>query len=132
MRRRVESARVARLASIRPDGSPHVVPIVFALERDRLYSAVDEKPKTTPALQRLRNVALEPRVEILVDHYEEDWARLWWVRLRGRAFVKHEGPDAARGWDLLAAKYPQYQDTSPQALMVVDIDSWRGWSGGVG
>ena len=132
MRRRVQEARVGRMATVRPDGSPHVVPIVYALDEDRLYSAVDEKPKTTPRLQRLRNIANEPRVEVLVDEYTDDWRRLWWVRLSGRARVLHDGPEHDAGWALLAAKYEQYRDATPEAVMVVEIDRWKGWSYAVG
>lgn len=119
---------MARLATVRPDGSPHVVPIVFALDGDTLYTAVDEKPKTSPRLQRLRNVAAEPRVEVVVDHYEEDWDRLWWVRLGGLARVVEEGPEHARGVALLRAKYPQEVGWSLEAMMVIEIRTWAGWS----
>src|SRR5205807_10199664 len=85
MHQRVSAARVARLATVNADGAPHLVPFCFALDGDVLYSAVDAKPKKTQRLQRLQNAAREPRVSVLVDHYEEDWARLWWVRLDGQA-----------------------------------------------
>jgi PPOX class probable F420-dependent enzyme len=95
-RRRFGDARVARPATVRPDGSPHLVPIVFALERDTLYFAVDEKPKRSARLQRIANVEHEPRVSALVDAYDEDWSRLWWVRIDGRAHIVAEGPDLER------------------------------------
>src|SRR4029453_4312281 len=79
-RDRVEWARVARLATVRPDGRPHVVPITFPLVGDAGGSAVDQKPKTTLALARLANLAVHPVASVLVDHYDDDWARLWWVR----------------------------------------------------
>ena len=80
---RLLAARVARLATIDPDGRPHVVPIVFALEGETLYSAVDRKPKRSQTLRRIENARARPDVTVLVDHYEDDWARLWWIRLRG-------------------------------------------------
>ena len=128
MQERLKEARVARLATVRPDGSPHVVPIVFALDGDTLYTAVDEKPKTSPRLQRLRNVAVDPRVEVVVDHYQEDWDNLWWVRLGGLARVIEEGPEHDRGVALLHAKYPQEAGWSLEAMMVIEIRTWAGWS----
>ena len=120
-----ENARVARLATVDPEGRPHVVPICFVLDGDTLYTAVDDKPKRTRALQRLRNVEANPRVEVLVDHYDEDWTRLWWVRLRGTARVV----DDARALELLAAKYPQYAERPPAgpviAVTVEERTEWR-------
>src|SRR6266536_1955101 len=80
---RLTAARVARLATTDPDGRPHLVPIVFALDGDTLYSAVDRKPKRSSTLRRIENARVRPDVAILVDHYEDDWDRLWWIRLRG-------------------------------------------------
>ena len=86
------SARVARLATIGPQGRPHLVPITFALDGDTIYTAVDQKPKVTTRLQRLRNVAADPRVSVLADHYDdEDWSSLWWVRGDGAARVVAPG-----------------------------------------
>ena len=84
--------RVARLATVGADGRPHVVPICFALDGDTLYSAVDEKPKSTRRLQRLANIGANPQVEVVIDHWDEDWTRLWWVRLSGRAVVAEHDP----------------------------------------
>jgi PPOX class probable F420-dependent enzyme len=119
-------ARVARLATVAPDGRPHVVPICFAVEDDTLYTAIDQKPKRTRALQRLRNIEANPRVEVLVDHYEEDWSKLWWVRLQGRAGVQELD---ARSLELLRAKYPQYRARPPGGpLVVVAIEQYAEWS----
>ena len=85
------SCRVVRLATVRPDGAPHLVPICFALEGDTLYSAVDHKPKASTALQRLANIAANPRVSLLADRYDEDWSLLWWVRADGTAHVAAVG-----------------------------------------
>jgi PPOX class probable F420-dependent enzyme len=123
---RVAQARVARLATIGPDGQPHVVPIVFALDGETLYSAVDQKPKRTRRLQRLRDIESNPRVEVLIDEYDEDWARLWWVKLRGTARVvgRHE-----RAAELLRAKYDQYRSEPPAGpFVVVDIEGRVHWA----
>jgi PPOX class probable F420-dependent enzyme len=120
------AARVARLATVGPDGSPHVVPICFALEGDTLYTAVDEKPKRTRRLRRLANIEANPHVEVVIDHYEEDWSKLWWVRLRGRGrTVEQHG----RALELLCAKYRQYRaDPPPGPFIVVEIEERREWA----
>ena len=129
MRRRVARAAVGRLATIDERGRPHLVPFCFALEGDVLYSAVDEKPKRTQRLKRLENIQLHPEVAVLVDHYEEDWSRLWWVRLRGTAHVIEDGPKRERALALLAEKYAQYRSEPPRgAVIVVSVEEWRGWS----
>jgi PPOX class probable F420-dependent enzyme len=129
MRRRVARAAVGRLATIDERGRPHVVPVCFALEGDVLYSSVDEKPKRTRRLKRLQNIRLHPEVAVLVDHYEDDWSRLWWVRLRGTAHVIEEGPEHSRAVSLLKGKYAQYRTEPPHgAVIVVSIEEWRGWS----
>lgn len=124
------TARTAHLATVRPDGAPHVVPVVFAVAGDVLYSAVDAKPKRTTALQRLANAAQEPRVSLLADHYEEDWGRLWWVRADGTARVLEAGePEAREGVDVLVARYPQYAALRPSGpVLAVTVTRWRGWS----
>jgi PPOX class probable F420-dependent enzyme len=125
----VAAARVARMASIDPAGRPHLVPIVFALRGDHLYSAVDAKPKRSPRLQRLANIRANPLVTILVDHYEEDWARLWWVRIRGAAGVLEEGSAFDEALQLLAAKYRRYRERAPEGPVVeVTAEEWLGWS----
>ena len=125
---RVTSARIARLATIDADGRPHLVPIVFAVAGDTLYSAVDRKPKRSTTLRRIENAGARPDVTILVDHYEEDWSRLWWVRLRGRARVLDEGEERERAIDLLVAKYPQYHDERPNGpVLAVDVTEVREW-----
>jgi PPOX class probable F420-dependent enzyme len=129
MRRRVAEAQVARLATIDPSGRPHLVPVCFALDGESLYSAVDQKPKATPRLRRLDNIGLHPDVVVLVDHYEDDWSRLWWVRLRGKARVVEAGPEREQALAKLTEKYPQYRASPPiAAVIVVSIDEWRGWT----
>jgi PPOX class probable F420-dependent enzyme len=129
LRRRVADARVARLATVDPDGRPHLVPIVFALSGDTLYSAVDAKPKRSRTLRRIENARRRPDVAVLVDDYDDDWRKLWWVRLRGRARVLDGGAEATRAVGLLGAKYEQYRATPPGApVLAVDIEEWRGWA----
>jgi PPOX class probable F420-dependent enzyme len=129
MRELVAAAGVGRLATIDPDGRPHLVPICFALAGDVLYSAVDEKPKRSRRLQRLANVRAHPQVAVLVDHYEEDWTRLWWVRLRGAGRVVEHGPELEAALELLAQKYSQYRERPPPGpVLAIQIDEWRGWS----
>jgi PPOX class probable F420-dependent enzyme len=127
-RRRFAAARVARLATADPAGRPHLVPIVFALEDDHVYSAVDAKPKRTTALRRLDNVRQNPAVALLVDHYDDaDWGALWWVRADGRGRILDPGCEEARhAVALLAARYPQQQATG--AVLAVDVQRWTGWS----
>jgi PPOX class probable F420-dependent enzyme len=130
MRWLVAEARSARIATVDTDGRPNVVPIVFVLRGDTLYSSVDAKPKASPRLRRLGNVRERPdAVAVLVDHYEEDWPALWWVRLRGRGRVIEDGPEREDAQALLRAKYPQYTDMPPQGdVLSVDVSEWVGWS----
>jgi PPOX class probable F420-dependent enzyme len=123
------SARVARLATVRPAGSPHIVPICFALAGDTLYTAVDHKPKRSPALQRLENIAAHPAVSLLADHYDEDWSQLWWARADGLARIADPGSDDhARAVELLRARYPQYRDAPELGrAIVVEISRFSGW-----
>ena len=127
-RRLFAGARVARLATVAADGRPHLVPVVFALEGDVVYSAVDEKPKRTRRLRRLENVHANPRVALLADHYDDsDWDALWWVRADGVARVL-EGPEAAPGIELLTARYDQYREAPPRGpVLAVAVERWSGW-----
>jgi PPOX class probable F420-dependent enzyme len=125
---RLTTARIARLATIDPDGRPHLVPIVFALDGATLYSAVDRKPKRSQTLRRIENARVRPDVTIIVDHYEEDWDRLWWIRLRGRARVLDDGEERERALALLRDKYPQYRDEPPDGpVLAVDVTEVREW-----
>ncbi|SET91901.1 TIGR03668 family PPOX class F420-dependent oxidoreductase [Geodermatophilus poikilotrophus] len=129
LRRRFASSAVARLATVRPDGAPHLVPLVFALVDGTVYSAVDAKPKRTSRLQRLANVRVEPRCALLVDHYEDDWSHLWWVRADGTAAVVDDPPAAHPGLAALAERHPQYREQPPTGpLLVVTVQQWSGWS----
>lgn len=129
MRRRFAAASVAHLATVGPDGHPHIVPVCFAFEDATLYFAVDSKPKRTTNLKRLRNIAANPAVSVLVDHYEDDWSRLWWVRLDGAARVLTDAAEMLRAVDLLAARYSQYRANAPTGPVVaVVIAGMTGWS----
>ena len=128
MRERVRTAKVARLATTDPDGRSHLVPIVFVLDGERLYSAVDAKPKRSRRLRRVANARERSDVTVLVDHYEDDWGRLWWVSLRGRARVLDTGKEAERALQLLVEKYEQYRRELPGCpVLAVDILEWRSW-----
>ena len=129
LRRRFTSARVARLATVTPDGAPHVVPIVFALVDDVVYTAVDDKPKRTQRLQRLTNLRAEPRCAVLVDHYEDDWSRLWWVRADGVASVLEAPQQDHPGLVALVQRYGNYERQPPSGpLVAITVARWTGWS----
>ena len=131
-RRRFAGVRVARLATADAAGVPHLVPIVFALAGETLYTAVDAKPKRTTALRRLANVAANPRVAVLVDHYDEDWSALWWARADGTGEVLTAGdPRARTGVAALAGRYPQYAVAPPAGpVLAIRVTRWSGWSAG--
>ena len=129
-RARFAAARVARLATAGRDGQPHLVPITFAVDGDRIYTAVDHKPKTTQNLRRLRNIEENPRVALLADHYAEEWATLWWVRVDGRAIILEGDMVLERHLDALADRYEQYRQARPEGpVIVIEADRWTGWAG---
>jgi PPOX class probable F420-dependent enzyme len=122
------SAHIARLASVRPDGAPHLVPVCFALAGGAIYTAVDAKPKRTRSLARLANIAGDPRVSLLADHYEDDWTRLWWVRVDGDAAVVTDPSERERALSALAARYRQYAAERPSgAVIAIAPRRWTGW-----
>ena len=125
----MSEAPVARLATVGADGSPHVVPITFVMEGDTIFFAVDHKPKRTTSLRRLQNIAVHPSVALLVDHYEDDWRRLWWVRADGTARLLDASPDADHAIDLLVGRYPPYRERRPNGPAVaISIARISGWS----
>jgi PPOX class probable F420-dependent enzyme len=127
-RRRFGTAAVARLATLGPAGRPHLVPVTFALDGDRIYTIVDGKPKTTANLARLRNIAADPRVTVLADHYEDDWDRLWWARADGLAVILRDPADMAGPVELLAARYPRYRADPPAGPLIrIQAERWTGW-----
>ena len=162
-RQRFAGVRVARLATVGPDGRPHIVPFTFALGSalnsapgpvqaspvqagpvqagpvqaspvqaspgDRIYSAVDAKPKSSTDLRRLRNIRANPRVAVLADHYEDDWGRLWWVRADGQAAILDDPAAMGPALALLAARYPQYRAQPPGGPVIsIRVTRWTGWA----
>jgi PPOX class probable F420-dependent enzyme len=132
LRRRISRARVAHFAT--SDGSvPSVVPACFVLVGETLYQAIDGKPKSvSPAqLRRVKNVRANPRAALLIDHYVEDWGRLWYVLLAGKARIVEPGPEQQRAILALKRKYPQYRTTlplAPDALLIsIDVQRLRRW-----
>lgn len=128
----VAAARVARLATLRADGTARLVPITFVLLDGLVCSAVDEvKPKRSTRLARLADVRRDPRAAVLVDHYAEDWTQLWWVRIDGTAAVHEDGELAERARAALVEKYPPYAAAPPRgAVLVLRPERWAGWRGG--
>jgi PPOX class probable F420-dependent enzyme len=121
---RFAAARIGRLATVTSTGRPHVVPVCFALAHGRVFTAVDAKPKITRALARLENVRATGRASLLVDHYEEDWSELWWVRVDGVAEVI----DSEAAIDALAAKYEQYRTARPAGPVIAIVpERWSSW-----
>jgi PPOX class probable F420-dependent enzyme len=127
-RQRLGEAPVGHLATVTPEGRPHVVPCCFALVGGWIYTAVDAKPKSTLALRRLDNIRAHPDVTVLVDHYDDDWSRLWWVRVDGTAHVSESATQRADALVALAAKYRQYRASVPPGpVIAVEIAVWRSW-----
>ncbi len=128
-RARFVTAAVARLATVRPDGAPHIVPVCFAVAEGTIYTAVDGKPKRTTDLARLANIAAEPRVALLADRYDDDWTRLWWVRVDGDARVVTDATERERALAALRTAYSQYAATPPGgAVVAVQPRRFSGWS----
>jgi PPOX class probable F420-dependent enzyme len=132
--RRLHEAPVGRMATVRPDGTPHVVPFVFAfITADdgsiHLYWMVDDKPKRTPALRRIANLRSNPAVEVLVDRYDDDWTVIWWVRARGTGRVVSSVQERSIALEALAGKYPQYGSANPAGeIIAIDVETVAGWS----
>ena len=124
-----DNAPVARLATVNPDGTPHVVPIVFAMVGDVIYSPIDGKPKRAGRLARVRNITANPRAALLIDHYEDDWSKLRWLRLDVVARVEIANTTAIAA---LAAKYPQYGNTpvltADRTMLALEPLRWVAWT----
>ena len=132
-RRFVESMRVARLATADANGAPHVVPVCYALVGDSLYVTIDEKPKSAGvrAMKRLRNIEENSSAAVVVDRYDDDdWSRLAWVMLRGRAEILDDGDEHDRAQAALRGRYPQYRAMrlEPLPVIALRIDRVNAWS----
>jgi PPOX class probable F420-dependent enzyme len=132
----LRDARVGRLATADASGQPLVVPVCYAFDGARCYSAVDGKPKRTRELRRLKNIAANPQASLVVDVWDEDWAKLCWVMVEGRATILERGQEFTRAVDLLIAKYPQYLamglDRTEGAVVHLDagrVLAWRAAGG---
>lgn len=132
-RRRFAQAPVARLATVDAGGLPHIVPMVFAVvsgSADTVYSAADAKPKRSTSLRRFANIAANPRVAVLVDHYGPDWHALWWVRADGTGrILDTDQPEARDAIARLVARYQQYREQPPLGpVLAIDVARWSSWS----
>ncbi|MVU76872.1 TIGR03668 family PPOX class F420-dependent oxidoreductase [Nocardia sp. ET3-3] len=130
---RFRAARVARLGTADTTGQPHLVPVTFAVSPTDapllVVIAIDHKPKSTTDLRRLRNIASNPRVSVLADHYDDDWTRLWWTRLDGTAEILTAAPALADPLGWLTAKYPQYRAVPPTGPVIrIEVEAIRGWA----
>ena len=128
-RRRFGDARVAVLATVDPTAAPHVVPVTFVVDGDAVWTAVDGKPKRSTRLRRLANLRGNPRTSLLVQHWEEDWQLLWWVRADGTAAITEDQDTVDRVVRLLRRKYDQYDEVAVGGPVVeITVQDWRGWS----
>ena len=133
IRRFIESARVAHLATASSDGDPHVVAVTFVLIEDDIFFAIDEKPKTTTRLRRVTNIEQNPRATLLVDVYDDDWSKLGWAMLRGQAAIIAPGDQSAPPRDEilaeLRAKYPEYHEhnLAGRPLIRLSVERVTSW-----
>ena len=126
---RLSYARSATLGTTDGAGRAHLVPIVFAHRDGVIYTAIDAKPKATLRLRRIRNIEVNPNVSVLVDHYEDDWDRLWWIRLDGVARIVSDGPLRETALEILTEKYPVYADQPPPGpAIAITVERIRSWS----
>ncbi len=128
----LRSARVGHLATASPEGHPHVIPVCFTFDGESVFSVLDRKPKSTAVtrLRRVRNILANPQVSLVVDHYEEDWHRLWYVLVLGRAGLLDSGDEWASAMELLREKYPQYRemDLSESPIIKIVPERFVPWS----
>jgi PPOX class probable F420-dependent enzyme len=128
-RARFAAGRVASLATVDSTGRPHLVPVTFAVQESTVWLATDGKPKRSRQLRRYANMRANPRVSLLVQHWDEDWPGLWWVRADGEAAITDTPATLARVTALLRQKYPQYRRVPIYPpLVVVSVHRWRWWS----
>ena len=120
---------MGHLATVTATQQAHLVPCCFVLDADTLYSAIDAKPKSTFALRRLQNITSNGAASLLVDHYEDDWDSLWWVRADGQAAILDDPVTMAPALTLLAGRYPQYREHPPCGPVIsIHVDRWTGWT----
>jgi PPOX class probable F420-dependent enzyme len=123
------SAQAAHLATANGAGTPHLVPVTYAVRDDQILIAIDNKPKTTHNVKRIRNIRQNPQVSVMVDHYEDDWTHLWWVRADGHAAVVEDGPEREAAIGALTDKYRQYREHTPEGPVIsITVSRWSGWS----
>ena len=128
-RARLAEARVGHLATVDAEGRPGLVPCCFVLDGDTVYSAVDDKPKSTRGLARLANVETNPHATLIVDHYGEDWSTLWWVRARATGRIVTDEHERANAIAQLRSKYPQYETHRLDGpVLALDVVEWKAWS----
>src|SRR5215472_10943894 len=129
-RQRFTDSRVLCLATVAANGRPHLVPCTFAVDADgRVVIGIDNKPKTSVNLRRLANIAENPRVSLLADHYSDDWEQLWWARADGVATIERAGAEHAAHWQLLGGRYSQYEGQILDGpVIVVQVATWSGWA----
>lgn len=110
-------------------GAAHLVPVTFVVSGDAVYIAIDDKPKRSRDLKRLRNIAADPRVCLLAQHYDEDWNRLWWARADGTARVVEAGNVPFGVFGALTERYPWYRSHPPEGPVIeVTVRRWSGWA----
>ena len=130
--RLIRSARVAHLATADAQGQPHVIPICFVYDGKNFYSPIDEKPKRAAPqkLRRLRNITANPKVAIVIDHYNEDWNRLTYVLVFGKAKITVRGANHRNAVNRLRKKYPQYRSMAidRRPLIVIRPKSVTSWA----
>lgn len=125
---RISTVRTGHLATLGPDAGPHIVVVTFALFDDHIVTAIDHKPKRTQLLRRIRNIETNPAVSFLADHYEENWDRLWWVRVDGTASIWSEGESRHGAVAALVDRYDQYRGRPPAGpVIAISIDRVSGW-----
>ena len=121
---------VVRLGTADRQGRPHLVVVTFAVDGDTIYTAVDQKPKSSTDLKRLRNVSENPMVAMLADKYTDDWDKLWWARADGRAAILADPLQMAAPLRLMADRYWQYRQAPPPGpVLAVTVERWSGWTG---
>lgn len=124
----LDRSRVATLATVSADGRPHLVPVVFALDGADVVTSIDGKPKTGKVLARIENIARDPRVTLLAQHYEEDWSRLAWVRVDGSASLEDGGESFVRALNCLRDRYPQYDSVDLTGPVIrISVESTTTW-----